>query len=170
MAETIITHPLVQEVLLPFLLVFVVIFAILQKTKVLGDGKKQIDALVALAVGLIVISFGYATGIIITLVPFLAISAVVILVFMMLYGMTFQPDKDKKFEMNKWVMGTIGGLVALGVIVTVLVATGAWNYLYDRIFYDADGTASIITNVIFFVVILGAIAIAVWGGGKDKKD
>lgn len=168
MAPTILTSPFVQEVILPFLLVFVVIFAILQKTKVLGDGKKQIDALVALAIGLIVISFSYATGIIITLVPFLAISAVVILVFMMLYGMTFQPDKDKKFMLNKYVMGTIGGLVALGVVITLLVATGSWNYLYERFFFDADGSTSIITNVIFVVVILVAIGIAVFGGGKDK--
>lgn len=166
MAETLITHPLVQGVLLPFLLVFVVIFAILQKTKILGDGKKQIDALVALAIGLIVVSFGYATGIIVTLVPFLAISSVVILVFMMLYGMAFV-GKDK-FELNNKIIGVIGGLVALGVLVTLLVATGTWNYLYDKIFYDVDGTSSIITNALFFVVIIAAVWIALAGGKEGK--
>lgn len=167
MAETIINTSLVQEVILPFLLVFVVIFAILQKTKILGDGKKQIDALVALAVGLIVISFGYATGIIITLVPFLAVSAIVILVFMILYGMTFHGDK--KFEVHKYVMAVIGGLVALGVIVVLLSATGGWIYLRDNFFYDADGTSSILVNAIFIVVIAVAVGMAVWGGKDEKK-
>ena len=54
-----------MEVLLPFLLVFTVVFAILQKTSILGKGKKQIDAIVSLVVGLIVVAFGYATNVII---------------------------------------------------------------------------------------------------------
>ena len=33
----------------PFLLVFFIVFAILEKTKLLGEGKKQVNALVALA-------------------------------------------------------------------------------------------------------------------------
>ena len=41
-------NPFFTEMLLPFLLVFVVVFAILQKTKILGEEKAQIDAIVAL--------------------------------------------------------------------------------------------------------------------------
>ena len=59
MVETIFTSVYSQTIFI-FLLVFVVVFAILQKTKVLGDGKKQIDALVALAVALLVLSAGFA--------------------------------------------------------------------------------------------------------------
>lgn len=171
MVETVLSSPFVQEIILPFILVFVVIFAILQKTKVLGEGKKQIDALVALAIALIVVSFGFATGIIVTLVPFLAVSAVVILVFMVLYGMTFRPEDNKGFKMNKYISGTIGGLVALGVIITLLVATGAWNYLEDQIFYDSDGGTSFVTNAILILVVLFAVGLAVFGKeSKSGKD
>src|SRR3989344_4908772 len=43
----------VTDVLLPFLLVFVFIFAILQKTKILGEGKKNLSVAVAVIVGLL---------------------------------------------------------------------------------------------------------------------
>ena len=71
MVLTILQSPIFMEVLLPFILVFTVVFAVLQKTKVLGEAKSQVDALVALSVGLITVAFGYATGIIVNLIPFL---------------------------------------------------------------------------------------------------
>src|SRR3989344_5302985 len=103
--ENILLNPFVTNVILPFVLVFVVIFAILQKSKILGEGKRQIDALVALVIGLIVISFGFATGIIVSLVPFLAVAVVIILIFMILYGMVY---KEGEFEMGKGLRRTFG--------------------------------------------------------------
>ena len=161
--ETILSSPLFLELVLPFLLVFTIVFAILQKTKILGDGKKQIDAIVALVVGLITISFGYATGIIISLVPFLAVVAVIILVFMMLYGMVYA---DGKFEMHRGLKITFGIVVGLAVIAAVMVATGAWNFVYDLFFFESDG--SLVTNIVFLVVVIVAIVAVVWQGKGDK--
>ncbi|MBI2652090.1 hypothetical protein HYX00_01375, partial [Candidatus Woesearchaeota archaeon] len=45
----------VADVLLPFLLIFVIVFAILQKTKILGDSKKNLNVVVAIVVGLLVV-------------------------------------------------------------------------------------------------------------------
>jgi hypothetical protein len=161
---TILSSPFFVNAILPFLLVFVVVFAILQKSEILGKGKKQIDALVALVIGLIVISFGYATGIIVNLVPFLAVAAVIILVFMILYGMIF---KEGEFSMGKGLKIGFGILIGIAVVIAVLVATGAWYYLLDVIFYSGDGSA-IFTNVIFIAVIVGAIAVVIWGGNKNN--
>ena len=160
---TILSSPIFLELVLPFLLVFTIVFAILQKTKVLGDGKKQIDAIVALVVGLIAISFGYATGIIISLIPFLAVSAVIILVFMMLYGMVY---KDGNFEMSKGLRITFGIVIGIAVIIVVLVATGFWDYLYNLFFLGGEGD-SIISNIIFLVVVIVAIAAVIFPGKKS---
>src|SRR3989338_5371997 len=84
--STIFSTPLAQMALV-FVLVFTIVFAILQKSKILGDGKKQIDALVALSIALLVISVAYALKIISGLAPFLAVGLVIILVFMLLTGM-----------------------------------------------------------------------------------
>ena len=47
--ETIFSSALGQTVLV-FILVFTLVFAVLQKSKILGDSRKQTDALIALAV------------------------------------------------------------------------------------------------------------------------
>ena len=175
MVETLLTSSLVREMILPFLLIFSVTFAILQKTKILGDGKKQIDAIVALVIGLIVITFGYATNLINSLIPFLAVSIVVILIFMILYGMTFQGRDELKIHQG--IQITVGILAALGLLIVLLVSTGAWDYLYDRFFLGGD-SSSLVTNVIFIVVIVAVVLVATLtnsgsgssGSSEKKKD
>ena len=51
--DTIISHPIFVGTILPFVLVFTIVFAVLQKSKIFGDDKKQIDSIVALVFGLI---------------------------------------------------------------------------------------------------------------------
>ncbi len=167
MAETILSSPLVVNAILPFVLIFTVMFAILQKSKILGDGKKQIDAIVALVIALIVISFANAVGVINSLMPFLAVSVVIILVFLMLYSLVFQGKEN--FTLHKGLQWTIFGLIAIATIIAVVISTGAWEYINNEWIIGNDNSA-IITNAIFIVIILGAIAIALWGGGKEKKD
>ena len=162
---TILSHPLVVGTVLPFVLVFTLIFAILQKTKILGDGKKQIDALVALAIGLIVVSFGYATGIILSLIPVLAVGAVIILIFLLLYGMVFEPGT---FKAHQAVKITIGIVTAIAVIIAAMVATGAWTYVIDM-FQTSEGGLVSVANLIFVAVKIVALAMALLSGGKDKK-
>lgn len=43
------------EFLVPFLLVFTIVYAVLQKTKILGDGRKNYNVIVALVMGLAVV-------------------------------------------------------------------------------------------------------------------
>ena len=45
----------VTDVLLPFVLVFVIVYATLHKTKILGEGKKNFNVIVALVMGLAVV-------------------------------------------------------------------------------------------------------------------
>jgi multisubunit Na+/H+ antiporter MnhB subunit len=53
---TILQAPLLIDFIYPFLLIFFIVFAILEKSKLFGDEKKQLNALVALVIGLIFIS------------------------------------------------------------------------------------------------------------------
>ncbi len=168
---TILSSPIFVETIFPFLLVFTIVYALLQKTQVLGQGKRQIDAIVALVVGLLVVSFGYATNIITSLVPVLAVSAVVILIFMILAGMTF---KQGSFELPNGIKVTIGILAAIVVIVALMVASGVWNYFWSYV--SAGDSSVLITNVVFILIIVGALAAAIFSSpkaepeGKPKKD
>jgi len=78
MVETILSSPIISEGVLPFILIFTIVFAILQKSEILGKEKKQIDAMVAMVFGLVTITFARAVGIINHLLPFLAVAIVMI--------------------------------------------------------------------------------------------
>lgn len=166
MAPTILSSPFFTELLLPFLLVFVVVFAILQKTQILGAGKKQIDAMVALVIGLLLVSFGYAVNIITSLIPFLAIAVVAILVFMIIYGMSFTSGT---FKMHKGVMIAIGILAAIGVIVTLLIATGSWDYVMEQ-WVNAGDNMDLITNAIFIILVIIVFFVALKGGSDKPQE
>ena len=162
---TILSSPFFVNVVLPFILIFVVVFAILQKTQILGRGKKQIDAIVALVIGLIVISFGFATGVIVSLIPFLAVAIVIILVFMILYGMIY---KEGEFDLHKGVKIAFGIIIAIAVLIAAAIATGAWDYIKYNWFVGGD-VSVIWTNIIFLVIVVGVIVVVLWPGGRGGK-
>ena len=165
MVETILSSPLFIQIILPFLLVFAVVFAVLQKSEILGKGKKQIDAIVALVVGLIVIAFGNATGIIVNLMPFLAVSLIIILVFMILIGMLF---KEGEFNLDKKIKIGLGIVITVAVIIAVLYLTNGFDYV-ESLFSGAGGS-TLLANIIFIALIIGAVAAVVFGGGKPKGE
>lgn len=165
---TIFSSPLGQTVLV-FVLVFVGIFAILQKSKVFGDGKKQIDALMAVAMALIVASVSYAIDIISHLVPFMAVVLVIILIFMILFGAVHKDALD----LPKGVKYAFGVAIFVALAIAVLYYTPAWDYILDVI-YGGEGS-TVFMNIIFIAVVIGAIAAVLSGtksgsGGSGKSS
>ena len=162
---TILSHPLFVEAILPFILVFTIVFAVLQKSEVLGKGKKQVDAIVSLVVGLLVISFGQAVGIIVQLIPFLAVSLVVLLVLLILLG-SFA--KEGEFKLHKSIKVILTVVILVAVVIAVLLISGAWDTVYDFIWLNSG--SGFLINIVFVVVVIGAIVSVLLGsGGKDKK-
>ena len=153
-------YPYFLDFVLPFVLVFTLIFAILQKTKLLGDEKKQIDALMGLVVGLILIAFPGPRGIVVLLMPFLAVSAVILLVFMLLYG--FIMGKTEGDILNRGWKITFGAILALALITFLLMISGYW----DTVYYYFFGTnyQYVWANLILVIAIVGAIVAVLWGG------
>lgn len=164
MAEPIFISPFFLNYLLPFVLVFTLVFALLEKTKLLGDGKKQIDSLVALIIGIILIAFPFARDIVVQLMPFLAVSVAILLVFMLLYGFVYgkMEDMHKNIKIILLIIGS------LALITVLLIITGAWDYIYSMMFERAEGK-QIWINILLLVVIVGAI-IAVVSGKSGKSS
>lgn len=157
--QTILSHPIFVETILPFLLIFTIVFAILQKSKFLGDGKRQLDAITALAIALIVISFAQAVGIILQLIPFLAVSLVVLLILFILLGAFWKDSIPKGY-------GTfMAAIVTVAVAIAVMYFTGAWEWMLDLL-YGRTGDSDMIANIIFIVIIVAAVIAVVW---KSKK-
>ena len=155
------------EIVYPFLLVFVLVFAILQKTKLLGEDQRQINALISLAISLIFIAFGSATGIVVNLIPWLAVGVVVLLVFFVLLGFVMA-DNEKGFVIPKGVQIGLGVLIGIFVIIAVIVATGQWD-MVTNLFFNRGEITGWATNVLLVAIIVGALAVVIFSG-KGKKD
>ncbi len=163
--ETILSHPFVVQLVLPFLLVFTVIFAILDKTEILGEGKRQINAIVSFVTGLIFISFSYTVGLTIQLMAFTGIIAVILLIFLMFYA--FISSGEKGFEMPSGLKITLGILVALALIIALLIFTGGWDFIFRGL--ETNLGKSIAINGIFIIVIIVGFVVVFLGGKKDEK-
>ena len=147
MVEPIFINSIFLDYILPFVLVFTLIFAILQKTQILGEGKKQIDAIMGMVIGLILIAFPFSRNIIVQLMPFLAVIAVVLLVFMLIYGMVFG-----KWDISHVSIKIIFGIVlAIGILIMVLIIAGWWTLIYTRLFSKTTG-ANIWINVLILEI------------------
>ncbi|MFH1425799.1 MAG: hypothetical protein ABIG28_03690 [archaeon] len=158
---TILSHPIFVETILPFLLIFTIVFAVLQKSKVLGDGKRQIDAIVALVVGLLVISFGQAVGIIVQMIPFLAVSLVILLVFMILVGSFGKSGDDLLSGKMKTFLMIV---VLIAVVIFVVWITNFWQVLTDW-FFISEGS-SLLANVVFVIIVIAAVIAVIVGAGN----
>lgn len=152
MAFTSIFSGSLGQAVLVFVLIFTLIFAILQKSKILGDGKKQIDALVALSIALLVISVGYAMNLITSMAPFLSVSLVIILVFLLLVGIF----SEKELKLSNGVRTFFGILAFVAVVIAVLYITNSFPSILN--FFSGSSDSGILGNVVLLIII----ALAIW--------
>ena len=164
MVEPFFINPFFLNYVLPFVLVFTLVFAILQKTQILGEGKKQNDSLVALVIGLILIAFPFAREIVVNLMPFLAVSIAILLVFMLGYGFIYQG----KVEMHKYLKWTLMLIFGLALVTTILLITSSWYKIYDFVFGRNEGQIWI--NILLVVIITGAIVAVLKGKGNGESE
>lgn len=157
-------NPFFTEMLLPFLLVFVVVFAILQKSNILGKDKHQIDAMVALAIGLILIGVPGPRDIIVGIMPWMAVGVAVLLVFFILYGFVAGDlTGDNMPKSLKYSLGALAGVFTLGVI---LYISGWWDKIWDSF----GSSSEIWMNVVMVIIILAVVAVAVFGKNKSSSS
>jgi hypothetical protein len=155
--DTFATSELFTLYILPFLLVFVIIFAVLERTKVFGSDKKQLNAIAGFVIALIFVGFLTPKAIVANLVLFLVVALVIMLVFLMLYGFAASDMKDG-LKLEKWMKNSILGIVFVAVIIAVLWASGygSGGELIERFFYQ-PWSGVFWTNALFIVVIAAAV-------------
>lgn len=161
----ILISPFFTSYVLPFVLVFTLVFALLQKTQLLGEGKKQINAILGLIIGLILIAFNSARDIVVQLMPFLAVSAVILFIFMLIYGFVMGKKED---VLHKGTKITLGIIFALAFITVLLYVSGLWSPVYDFMFNRETG-AQIWINLLLIAVMIGAVVAVVVTKDKDNK-
>lgn len=169
MAEPFLIHPYFLDYVLPFVLVFTLIFALLQKIQLLGEEKKSVDALIGLVVGLILIAFPAARGIVVLLMPFLAVSAVLLLVFLLMYGFIVGKTHGEDF-LHKGLKITFVTILFLALLTFMLMISGYWDTVYY--FFFGSNSSQVWANLVLIVSIGVAILAVLFGDriGGGKKS
>ncbi len=156
--ETIFQHEILTKFAYPFLLIFFIVFAILEKTKVLGDDKKQLNALVAFVMGLIFLSAVQPKMIVGNLILFLTVALVVMFVALLLWGFVSGGELKTDFLKNKAVKWVVGIGVIVAVVFAILWASGIDAGVIDLLFKQS-WSSTLWTNIAFVVVIAIALAL-----------
>jgi len=162
----------VADVLLPFILIFTLVFAILQKTKVLGEKGKRFNVIVALVIGFAVViphilspDQNDVINIMNRAFPSVSIFIVAILALFLLIGMW----SSKELKWGQGMRGWVALISAVIVIAIFTYAAGWWGpnvTLPDWLnFLNDPGTVALIIIVIVFIIIIMYIT----GGEEEKK-
>ena len=159
------------DVMLPFLLIFVIIFALMAKTRVLGEDKKKYNLVVALVIALLVVIphvlNAYPPGadvvdIMNQSLPQVSLIAVAVIMLLILIGL-FGGEA-------KWMGSSLSGWIPIVAFIIILIifggAAGWWaNWTWFDNFFGAETVAVIVMILVF--------AIIVWwitrGEGKEKE-
>lgn len=150
---------ILREAVLPFLLFFTVIFAILQRSKILGTEKKNFNVIVALVVSLLIIiphisgTFPYEQDpvrIINDAIPAVSIFIILILMFILLVGI-WGVEVD-------WAGQPITGWIALVSFIVVVYVFGAaanlWQYAPWLWWISDPNTQSLILIILIFAILV----------------
>jgi peptidoglycan/LPS O-acetylase OafA/YrhL len=160
MADFFLSNPIFTEIILPFLLVFVLTFAVLQKSKLLGEGKQQIDAILGFVVAAMFVTFANVTHLITQMTVYFATGLVVLFIFMMLYGFIMGDTKGDPIGERKWLKLILGLAVLVITIGGLLYLSGLWEKFV---------TNELLMNGIFIAVIVGAVVAVIKGGSSGKS-
>lgn len=161
----------VYDVILPFLLVFTIIFAILEKTKIFGVekingqdlGKKNINAMVAFVIAFLVIASTKLVGVINEVMANVVLLVILGVCFLLLVGVFFG---DKEFTLEKFPIWSklLMTLMFIGIVVIFLNALGWLQTIFDLFKnIEADWAASLV----FIIIIIGFI---LWITHTPKKS
>ncbi|MBI2044152.1 hypothetical protein HYT24_02200 [Candidatus Pacearchaeota archaeon] len=141
---------------LPFLLIFVIIFGVLSKIRVLGDNN-AINAVIAVAVGLMALQFGFVTNFFAQIFPRLGMWLAVILVIIIVLGLV---NKEAK-----WPVGLM--ILIAGVIAAIVIGTSFNEPFLD---YGIPNWLADNAGWLLPVIVIGGVIAWAWGSTKPEKN
>jgi hypothetical protein len=144
---------------LPALLIFAVVFGILEKAKVLGSNR-GVHATIAIAVSLLALYNDYVTNFFSTIFPYAGIGISVLLVALIFMGLI---SEDSSWPKYVWF-----GIGAIAFIVIIWASFEDVGFLFGR---GAGNLSGLIPIILILAALGGLIAwiIRASNGGEVKK-
>ena len=147
----------VFDVVLPFLLIFTITFAILNKSGILG-GKKNFDIVISIVASLLFVRNTYLVGLVNRFLPNVSLFMVVILMFLLLVGI---------FGGGSAWSGGLLGVAAIFSLIFVIYALSS-DFISTN-FGIPDYWTSISDEAKTTIVFLGIFIFLIWLVTKEEK-
>ena len=169
----------IYDVVLPFLLVFTIVFAILEKTKVLGTEKvegevyprKNLNAMAAFVIGFLVVASAQLVEAITRISANVVLLLMLAVFFLMLVG-TFFPSTEEVALKGGW-RNSFMVIMFVGIVFVFLAAiktqSGAsWLDIFWQ-WITSFWTSTAVASIILMIVIVIFLYFIVTGGPKEKE-
>ena len=158
----------VFDFFIPFILVFTIVYGILEKTQVFGKNRHDINSMIALSMALMFAITGWAVRATQNFLPWVGLLAIVIISFLMLTAMFWPRLSDLQSNRAIKYGGTITVLVIF--ILIILYYTGLFNTAAN---VSTETIEEVIAVIITLALFIGGIAIVVFSkesssGGADE--
>ena len=145
----------VVDVLLPFLLIFAIIFAIMEKTKILGEEKRRVHMVISVVIALLVViphvtntypPGADAVNIINGALPSVSLVLVAVLALLLLMGV---------FGVEWPGLAGLVFLFALIAVIWIFGSSAGWwgNWEWIRITFGEDALAIVVVILVFALLI-----------------
>ncbi|MDP2907493.1 MAG: hypothetical protein Q8O03_06135 [Nanoarchaeota archaeon] len=158
------------EVVLPFLLVFTIVYAVLQKTKIFGSKEptKNINAMIAFVIALFFVATTNLVEGTTEFLPNVVVLLITLMSFMMLVGF-FYTDKEFSFENHKFWKVFLTIIFFIGIVLLSWHAFAPtafeWFWVGNTKFWSS--TAGV--TIIFVAIMIGTILFVTLGGKKGGE-
>ena len=167
------------DVVLPFLLVFTIVFGVLEKTKILGvEGKeryprKNLNAMISFVIGLLVVATANVVETINKALPNVILFLLAILSFLVLVGI-FQKDEEKSFkELHPYWYGVFVALAFIAILGIFFNAIEAgdgrtwFEVIWDWITTEFD--TAVFGSIIILIIVVFTIYYLSSRPSEEKK-
>ncbi len=160
------------DVVLPFLLIFTIMYAIFQKTHILGEKKKNFNAVISLVISLLVViphvtrrypADSDPITILNNAIPQVSLVIVAVIFLLILIGVFGQEKVFLGLAAPGWVM-----FISLAIIIAIFGGSaGWWNGKFENWMVSTFGPDSI--AMVVMLLIFGIIIMFITGESAEDK-
>ncbi len=164
------------DVVLPFLLVFTLVFGVLEKSRIFGsekgaDGKeysrKNLNAMVAFTTSFFVVASAQLVALINVLVSRVALILVILVMFMLLVASMHEQQDGKGFKLDKTYQGALTAVVLVAVILIFMDGAGWLQPLW--LYVTSNWNSQVVGTVALFGIIVGFMVYVTKGPKAEAK-
>mgnify|MGYP005859833981 CR=1 FL=1 len=149
----------IYDVILPFLLIFTIVFAVLEKTKVLGyeDPEKKyprrsLNSMVAFVVAFLVVASSRLVAVVNAVMAQVVLLLLLVVCFLILVGVLVGEGEFKFERSDPWYI-FFTFFMFIGIVLIFANALGwlqpAWNYIVR------NWTGNVVGSIILLIIVIG---------------